>query len=322
MPGDVPKRRFFSATVRWRGFVDIALILALIGTWLGLLGRFHWTLDLFSHFRWQYFLLCLVGVALSLALKRPRWVQALCLASLLVNAVALYQLRGDPAYAATTADRLRVVSLNVYIGNPDKARMLDTLRSANADVVFLMEVDSAWAAALAPLAATYPHQLLAPRDDNFGLALLSRVPLESLELIQLSELATPSVLARMTLAGRELAILGVHPPPPINGQMAAARDTQLDATARYVSDLLVPVLVIGDLNATPWSNGLRLLRRGTTLDFRSPDPSWTPTWHAATPFAVPIDQALVTPPLVVASRNVGSDVGSDHRPQMIEVAWQ
>ena len=316
------QRRFFSTRVRWRGFVDIALILAVTGTWLGLLGRFHWTLDLFSHFRWQYFILCLIGVPWSLARRRPRIIQLILLASLLVNAVALNQVKGDSAFASTSGTRLRVVSLNVNITNPHKTAVLDYLRTENPDVIVLIEVDSAWTSALESLRATYPVQLFSPRDDNFGLAFLSRVPLQSLELIQTSDHATPSVLAHLTLDGRELAILATHPPPPINGEMAAARDEGLQGAADVVASMKIPVLLIGDLNATPWSQGLRLLKHGSKLDFRSPDAAWTPTWNARTPFAIPIDQALVTPPLVVASRHIGPDVGSDHRPQVIELGWQ
>ena len=133
-----PKRPFLSASVRPGGFVDIVLMLALAGTWLGLLGPFHWALDLLSHFRWQYLLICVVGVAWSLALKRPRWIQALCLASLFVNAAALYLAKGDAAYAAIAGERLRVVSLNVFAGNPEKVQVLDYLRSTDADVFFLI----------------------------------------------------------------------------------------------------------------------------------------------------------------------------------------
>ncbi len=317
-----PKRRFLSASVRPGGFVDIVLMLALAGTWLGLLGRIHWALDLFSHFRWQYLLICVVGVAWSLALKRPRWIQALCLASLFVNAAALYLAKGDAAYAAIAGERLRVVSLNVFAGNPEKVQVLDYLRSTDADVFFLMEVDAEWAAALAELTATHPHHLLWPQEDNFGLAFFSRVPLQSLEVIRTSNRGTPSIRARLTHAGRELAILGVHTPPPLGQQMSRNRDTQLADTATMVASLDVPVLVVGDLNATPWSHGLRILRDGTTLGNRSPDPSWTPTWTAAIVFAIPIDHALVTPPLVVAHRQIGPDVGSDHRPQILDVGWQ
>jgi endonuclease/exonuclease/phosphatase (EEP) superfamily protein YafD len=317
-----PKRPFLSPSVRPGGFVDVLLLLALAGTWLGLLGRFHWALDLFSHFRWQYFLICVVGIAWSLALKRPRWIQALCLVSLLVNAAALYVAKGDSALATSNGPHLRVVSLNVEAGNPDKAQVLEYLRATDADVFFLMEVDSEWAAALAELATTHPHKLLRPQEDNFGLAFFSRVPLQSLEVIHTSELGSPSIRARLTHARRELAILGVHPPPPIGQQLSQIRDNQLVDTAATVASLDVPVLVVGDLNATPWSHGLQLLRDGTTLDHRSPDPAWTPTWNVALVFAIPIDHALVTPPLVVQRRQIGPDVGSDHRPQVLDIGWQ
>jgi endonuclease/exonuclease/phosphatase (EEP) superfamily protein YafD len=267
-------------------------------------------------------LICVVGIAWSLALKRPRWIRVLCLASLLVNAAALYLAKGDPVYAATAGERLHVVSLNVHAGNSDKAQVLDYLRATDADVFFLMEVDAEWAAALAELATTHPHHLLWPQGDNFGLALFSRVPLQSLEITHTSERGTPSIRARLTHAGQELAILGVHPPPPLGQQLSHIRDTQLANTAAMVASLDVPVLVVGDLNATPWSYGLRLLRDRTTLGHRSPDPSWTPTWNTAIVFAVPIDHALVTPPLVVAHRRIGPDVGSDHRPQILDIGWQ
>lgn len=318
----IQKRPFLSRSVRVSGFVDILLVLALGGTWLGLLGRYHWVLDLFSHFRWQYLLICVVGVAWSLALKRPRWIQALCLASLLVNGAALYLARGDPAYAAIAGERLRVVSLNVHADNPDTARVLDYVRSTDADVFFLMEVDAEWAAALAELSTTHPHHLLWPQEDNFGLAFFSRVPLQSVEVIHTSERGSPSIRARLTHAGRELAILGVHPPPPMGRQLSQIRDTQLADTAALVASLDIPVLLVGDLNATPWSHGMRLLRDGTTLDDRSPDPSSSPTWNAGIVFAIPIDHALVTPPLVVTQRQIGPDVGSDHRPQILDVGWQ
>ncbi len=319
LPAD---RSFFSLRIRPSGFVDIALLMALSGTWLGLFGGLHWALDLFSHFRWQYLVACLVGVVWSFALKRPRWIQALCLASLLVNAASLYLVKGNAAFAATTGDPLRVVSLNVLKVNDNKQAVLEYLRSSDADVLFLMEVDVPWSEALSTLTEAYPHYRFWPQDDNFGLALLSRVPLQGAQIVQTSVMATPSILARLNYSGRELAIFGVHPVPPVRRIYSAARDAQLAETAAIVADLDVPVLLIGDLNATPWSRGFRLLRNGTSLDFHSPDPAWTPTWNALVAFAIPIDHALTTPPLEVTRRQIGPDVGSDHRPQLLEIAWQ
>jgi endonuclease/exonuclease/phosphatase (EEP) superfamily protein YafD len=322
MTASSTRRSFFSTSIRPSGFVDIALLLALCGTWLGLFGRWHWSLDLFSHFRWQYLVICLLGVAWSLALKRPRFVLLACLLSLSANAFELSRARGDGALDLSTAPALRVVSLNVHTANADKAAVLDYLRSADPDVIFLMEVDATWIHALAEFEHSHPDFRTWPRDDNFGLALYSRVPLSDVELLQPSASATPSLLARLSWQGRELALLGVHPLPPMGRQLSTLRDAQLQDTADLVRQLDAPVLLVGDLNATPWSLGMQLLRDGTDLAYRSPDPAWTPTWYTFQLLAIPIDHALATPPLVIARREIGPSVGSDHRPQLLEIGWQ
>jgi endonuclease/exonuclease/phosphatase family metal-dependent hydrolase len=66
---------------------------------------------------------------------------------------------------------------------------------------------------------------------------------------------------------------------------------------------------------------MRSLQRSGRLAFHRPSPSWTPTWRTTTPFAIPIDHALCTPPLAIQSREIGPDLGSDHRPQVLEIRW-
>ncbi|MBB5040407.1 endonuclease/exonuclease/phosphatase family protein [Prosthecobacter dejongeii] len=310
-----------SARLRFRAVLDFNLVLMLLGTWLGLLGRFHWTLDLFSHFRWQYVILCGVALLWSLMAKRSRLMIGFCVASLVMNVNDLYQARGKDSWTQEEGAKLRVVSLNVLTGNPQKQGVLDYLRSTRADVIFLMEVDAAWGEALESLKSNYPHHLLGSREDNFGVAFFSRVPLLSVEVWQPSPGSMPSIQARLMHDGQEMVILGIHPLPPIGPRLAARRDWQLQEIGQRVAFLKQPVLVVGDLNATPWSWGMKLIRQGNELDFRSPAPAWTPTWQVGTPVAVPIDHALCTPPLVIVGRKIGPDVGSDHRPQELEVGW-
>ena len=45
-------------------------LLALIPSWLGLLGQWHWGLDLLSHFRWQYLVVGWCGGSGDAALER------------------------------------------------------------------------------------------------------------------------------------------------------------------------------------------------------------------------------------------------------------
>lgn len=322
MGGRMEKRSFFAPRLGIFGLLDILLLMGLAGTWLGLVGQWHWVLDLFSHFRWQYLVISMLGVAWCLVMRRSRWVLAICVASLLMNGAVLYGTRGDPAFAMVEGEGLRVISLNVEVGHPNKKRVLDYLQSTGADVIFLVETDAEWAQALEPLKVTYPHHLVHLQADNFGVAVYSRAPLLEPQVFITSETAMPSLHARLRHEGRELVIVGTHPVPPIGPAWAASRDAQLGKLGEYVAALNLPVLLMGDLNATPWAHGMRLLQKGNGLDYRSPAASSLPTWQAGNLFALPIDHALCTPPLVISHRRIGPDVGSDHRPQELEVRWQ
>jgi endonuclease/exonuclease/phosphatase (EEP) superfamily protein YafD len=309
--------------VRAAGLVDAGLAVGFVAMWLGFLGSLHWTLDLFSHFRWQYLVLCIGAAVWILLTRRSRALIGFCLLSLAVNAASIVPL-GRVAVAEAAAglsESLRVVSLNVLTKNPHKAAVLDYLNAVSADVVFLMEVDRVWIEALAPLETAYPYRLTLPQADHFGAALYSRLPLKGLEVVANSHPARPSIRAELTFQDRELVIIGTHPPPPVGGAWSRARDAQLADLAAHVAETEAPVLLVGDLNTTPWSHGWRLLTHESGLRATAATRASWPTWMVRTPFAIPIDHALVTEPLVIAGREVGVDVGSDHRPQLIEVAW-
>lgn len=319
----MPERRsFLSASFRIEGVFDAVFLLGLSGAWLGLLGRFHWTLDLLSHFRWQYLFGCLVLIVWAVLRKR----QVLLLMSvitLLLNAGLIGSLAlVTGQYRVPEGERLRVVSLNVLASNPHKERVLEYLRQVRPDIIFCMEVDAGWAQALQELRADFPHGLVRDQSGNFGVALLSRVPLAEVQVFMTSESDMPSIRAELSYQGRDLLILGTHPLPPMRSWMADSRDAQLRGIAEVVRHAQMPVLVMGDLNATPWSQGMRLIKAENALAYRSPDPAWSPTWHAGTIFALPIDHALCLPPLIIASRKIGPDVGSDHRPQELELTWE
>jgi hypothetical protein len=76
---------FLSFNVRLAGLLDVILLLSLTGSWLGLLGRWHWALDLFSHFRWQYLIVCLLAVTWAFWKKRTE-VKLAGLTTLMLNA--------------------------------------------------------------------------------------------------------------------------------------------------------------------------------------------------------------------------------------------
>jgi endonuclease/exonuclease/phosphatase (EEP) superfamily protein YafD len=297
-------------------------LLALIPSWLGLLGGWHWYLDLFAHFRWQYLIVSALIVVWAAWRGHRRTIVAAALTCML-NATLIGGLALHPELSRASVTEnfaLRVLSLNVLTSNPNTQAVLDHLLASDADVIFLMEVDQPWMTALASLQAKYPYRVSHPRTDNFGVALFSRLPLAKTDVLSLGEAGLPAIEVRMTHLGRDLVLIGAHPPPPGGRDFAAERDRHLGQLAEHVALLQAPVLVVGDLNATPWSAGMRIAT-GRNLGFRSLTPPWTPTWRARSIFAIPIDHALCTAPLMIIRRSVGPDVGSDHRSLSISVSW-
>lgn len=323
-------RPFFSPSVRLDGALDVLILLALSGSWLGLFGHWHWFADLFSHFRWQYLILCVVAVGWSLWRKR-RLVTCLSGLTLALNVVLIGGLLftvQTPTGTAVPDFKLRIVSLNILTENRRYQDALDYLGKADADILFLMEIDTAWAEAMEPLKQSHPHHLVHAREDNFGLALYSRLPLKEAQVVHcfdhglnLNPYTLPTMEARLVIGTHEVVLYGVHTQPPLGPTKWRNRSLLLEDIGRQAAALPVPVLVFGDLNATPWCEGMRSLLRSGRLGFHMPTPAWAPTWRITSPFAIPIDHVLCTPPLAIQSREIGPDLGSDHRPQVLEIRW-
>ena len=70
-----------------------------------------------------------------------------------------------------------VMAVNVHTANRDFDHVLSLIRAEEPHVLFLLEVDTAWREALAPLDDMYPfHRWWVSDHDNFGIAGLCRVP--------------------------------------------------------------------------------------------------------------------------------------------------
>lgn len=315
-----------SPPARPRGhWFDVVAVGTLAGSLAGLAGGWHWLLDLTTHFRWYWFVLSIAGLVASLRWRRPTAVACLAIAAA-VNARDLlpYWLpRARPATARSIdqARRIRVIAMNVHRVNDDATAATAYLRTRRPDVVAVLEVDGAWAAALEQLADLFPHRLIRPRDDNFGIAVLSRVPLADVEERVFCATGYPSILATVRLDGGDLRLIATHPYPPFDAACSSLLTEHLDGVAAAAVASPIPCLVAGDLNATPWSRPFRRLVSASGLVDSALGRGIAPTWHAHLPAPrIPIDHVLVPADAIVLHREVGPDIGSDHLPVEVDVA--
>ncbi len=302
------------------GLAEAAGMLFCAATVTGFFGRLWWLLELTVHFRPH--LATALALLAGIWAWRRRWRWALLYGSFAaMNAVVLLPCLW-PVGRAVAADgtRLRLVALNVHTANQRTDLVLDFLRAAKPDVILLMEVDDRWMRALHPLRGTHPHQVAAPREDNFGIALFSRVPWKKAETIELGGAEVPSVMAVVPVGASEVLVVGTHPLPPVTAQQARERNQQLQAVAAFARRQSPPVVLVGDLNTTPWSPYFSALLRESGLSNAAQGWGLAGSWPAGLAFGrILLDHCLVSPSIRVLDRHLGPPVGSDHLPLVVDL---
>ena len=81
-----------------------------------------------------------------------------------------------------------------------------------------------------------------------------------------------------------------------------------------------PRVVLGDCNATRWTQAFREMLAASGLVDTADGAGWQPTWPVSLPalLRIPIDHVLVEPTLQVRRRWIGPETGSDHLPVYVE----
>ncbi len=234
----------------------------------------------------------------------------------------LHPVQAPAAAHCAPEHRLSVLTANLREGNSGAGPFLEEVRRADPDLVFVVEVDRRWVAALRPLEERYPHRLLHPRDDFWGVALYSRLELVDPEVRHLLSDYVPSLLTGLVLpSGATAEVHGLHPKPPLPGEGTGQRDAELLLAAEAAREGGRAAVVAGDLNAVAWSATTALFQRiGGLLDpriGRGVFPTF-PVW-LLWPLRVPIDHVFFTPEFRLLALERLPDIGSDHLPLLVRL---
>ena len=284
-----------------------ALLLPLASPWLhGRGGRIAWLLDLAVHWQWLY-AIALVPVAMLCGWRDRRW-WPLGLLALLPWWTA--PPRWPTPTDASSLAPFRVISANVHLQTTSPERLIAWADDAPVDVLVLLEVSPIYAQALADW-PTYPHRVVVPGNDPFGVAVLSRHPFATQAILR-DVRGIASIDVAIDTPQGCVALRAVHPMPPISPEEKQARDRFLASTLAAMSERAPPSLIAGDVNATPWSSAFAPFaaaswRRSTLL---------APTWpvRGLGVFGIPIDQVLASRHWQRIDAVRGPDLGSDHYP--------
>lgn len=229
--------------------------------------------------------------------------------------------------AGETDSNISLLIFNVLMENERRAEVLRLIQSIDADVVLLAEPNAEWQRDLAALESKYPFRMACPLDNLYGLLLYSRLELAESEIEFLIQEDIPSFHTRIRLRdGRDVALHGVHPRPPMIGEntRSTERDGELLLVAKAVRESNLPCIVAGDLNDVAWSYTTRMFRRISGLLDPRVGRGFYNTFHAHYPFLrLPLDHVFHSPQFrLVDLRRINDSCGSDHFPVYIELSLE
>lgn len=232
--------------------------------------------------------------------------------------------RQVPAAGNVPQDRcIRIMMANVLQDNRRADLVLAAVRSANADVVCLVETDDWWMAALAELDHEYSWVRRHPLSNDYGMVLYSRLPVTAFDLRFVVSDDVPSMRAVVQLkSGDEVVVHCVHPPPPLPESPSYGRDAELVLLGREIAEHGRPAIVIGDLNDVAWSYTAKLFRHVSHMVDPRVGRGLFSTFHAEHPLArYPLDHVFHTRDFSLRELRVMPYTGSDHFPIMVDLAY-
>ena len=294
----------------------ITLSLVLIATYL---AHWVWFFELISHFRIQI-LVGLLATAIILLLGQQWQTASASLFIILLSVIPLipFYFSSTAVGAAQNNNSYRLMALNVYFHSTAYDDVLALIDQTNPDIIILSEFTDAWRDGLRSLTIDYPYTHYVA-DDWYGQMIYSRIPFVAGSLDYLADEKRPSVVATLDMEGVHLTVVGVHAMPPVSPDHARQRNQKLDSLAQFTQAQTNPVLIVGDLNITPWSPILRQFLIEANLGDARRGYGLAPTWPAQRPIiGIPIDYILVPPTLKIQNFQRGPYVGSDHYPIMAD----
>jgi endonuclease/exonuclease/phosphatase (EEP) superfamily protein YafD len=282
--------------------------------------------ELLSHFFLVYWLTTLLCTAVLFwaGWRRSAWVAAALLAAF--SALLLPYLPWPQATLKPAAE-LRLLQFNAA-QQPEPVLGWLQQNAQRLDAIVLLEAGPDFAPGLEKLRVQFPHQLTRLQAGPFGIAVLSRWPLQLAQVLEPAGPDFPALAATLAVPGwpAPVRLYAVHPPPPLGAALADARNRFIAALAQTVTQNPTPALVVGDMNLTPWSPVFRQFQTLTDLHDCQLGQGWQATWPSVTAdvlplFGLPIDACLHATALRVQSRHVLDAMGSDHLPVLTVLAW-
>lgn len=287
----------------------------------------HWSVRIFDYPRFQKLIIHLLLIVAWIIYGDENSQRLIWIALLAIGAVYLttqvwpYTFFGKEMIKKTPFQDekgIHLIIANVYQYNKSYHKVLRLIGERNPDLVFLVETNQAWADALKPLHESYPHRILVPLENTYGLVLYSKLPIVNYQIQHLIDEEIPSLELDLRLRGGQLiTIYAIHPTPPVPSEnpTSTERDAEILIVGKKSKANPNPSLVIGDLNDVAWSHTTSLFLKTSELTDPRRGRGFFSTFHAKIPlFRWPLDHVFLSSHFGLSAIHVLPGIGSDHFP--------
>lgn len=307
-----------------RLLILVTIVLALFSV-AGYLGKLNLFFEITSHFRLQYLVLTVCAIPALLLLRVKKAWLAVCGFCLVVNLAEILPWylpqQNIPSVSSAEAQPLRVLLANVLSSNRRYPEVISLIKAENPDLAVFLEINTSWSKALEPIQDILPNAIVHPREDNFGIAIYSKLPLEDAAVKTFGLKNAVSILATIAVKEQKISIVATHPVPPIGTTLFSKRNQHLAELGSYIQQQQNPTIAIGDFNTTMWSPYYKSFVRTAGLRNGRSGFGLQPTWPTQfTLLSIPLDHCLVSPSITVLKSRTGSNFGSDHLPLITDLA--
>ncbi len=311
----------------------VAVLLLLAAGIAAELGDRVWLFDLAAHFRWHSISAAAAVAAISVFVRSRRCLAgAILVAILQVPALARERAHVAPLIENRTVT-LRILNANIHWDNKSPGALVSLIAATRPDVLVLQEVrPETWHSTIAILISDYPYAVPAEWRRS-GTIVLSRVAVDPLNvedaMADVADRSAKIVYGEMAGEFGRIRIAGHHAFVPV---LPRSWRSQNEVFARLVRAARhgAPLIVAGDFNLTPYSKRFSQFLAESGLRRADIGWLWPHTWPAPSGWfyggflfrGFPIDHVLVSRHFTVVRAARGPDIGSDHYPLIVDLAFE
>lgn len=297
-------------------FVYAVLIVSI----LGYFSKFNFLFDICSQFCLQYLIFALFVLVFYIIMKQKTIKSLLVIFIILLN---LFPVLGSIKINDSTKKQgFTIEVINLLTKNKKYNAVRKEINDKSPDILVIQELDDKWSEELQAVKENYPFIYEISRQDNFGIALYSKIHITEIRKFFVGTLDVPAISAFCDYEGKVFEIICIHTTPPICQKYFKNTQKIIDDLANYVVENGHNVIITGDFNTAPYSyNYKNFVKTSKMKDLSNIfHPTWSAFWLS--PFRITLDHIFVTKSFAVRDYAVGNNIGSDHLPIWAEISFK